>query len=81
MASSTEKLSPSRSLLTWLLEMPSIPRALTRSSTERAVALYAAGSSLTQAAHEAGFADSAHLSRTFRRTFGLPAAGLRLHHG
>ncbi len=47
---------------------------------ERAVALYAAGSSLTEAAHEAGFADSAHFSRTFRRTFGLPAAGLRLGH-
>lgn len=47
---------------------------------ERATALYAAGSSLTEAAHEAGFADSAHLSRTFRRTFGLPAAALRLHH-
>jgi AraC family transcriptional regulator len=48
---------------------------------ERAVALYAAGSSLTEAAHEAGFADSAHFSRTFRRTFGLPAAALRLSHG
>lgn len=47
---------------------------------ERAVALYAAGSSLTEAAHEAGFADSAHFSRTFRRTFGLPAATLRLRH-
>ena len=48
---------------------------------ERAVALYALGSSLTEAAHEAGFADSAHFSRTFRRTFGLPAASLRLLHG
>lgn len=47
---------------------------------ERATALYAGGSSLTQAAHEAGFADSAHFSRTFRRTFGLPAAALRLYH-
>ena len=47
---------------------------------ERAVALYAAGSSLTEAAHHAGFADSAHFSRTFRRTFGLPAAALRLYH-
>lgn len=47
---------------------------------ERAVSLYAAGSSLTQAAHEAGFSDSAHFSRTFRRTFGLPATGLRLQH-
>lgn len=46
---------------------------------ERAVALYAAGSSLTQAAHEAGFADSAHFSRTFRRTFGLPATHLRFY--
>lgn len=45
---------------------------------ERAVELYAQGHSLTEAAHEAGFADSAHLSRTFRRTFGLPAAALRL---
>lgn len=45
---------------------------------ERAVQLYARGASLTDAAHLAGFADSAHLSRTFRRTFGLPAAALRL---
>ncbi|MDB5673863.1 MAG: hypothetical protein JWM65_845 [Sphingomonas bacterium] len=45
---------------------------------ERAVQLYADGASLTEAAHQAGFADSAHLSRTFRRTFGLPAAALRL---
>ena len=45
---------------------------------ELAVALYAAGSSLTEAAHEAGFADSAHFSRTFKKTFGLAAAGLRL---
>lgn len=44
----------------------------------RAVRLYAGGSSLTEAAHEAGFADSAHFSRTFRRTFGVSAAALRL---
>jgi AraC family transcriptional regulator len=31
---------------------------------------------LTQAAHAAGFADSAHFSRVFRRTFGLPATTL-----
>jgi AraC family transcriptional regulator len=47
---------------------------------ERAVAIYAAGRSLTEAAHEAGFADSAHFSRTFRRTFGLPAVALRIRH-
>ncbi len=44
----------------------------------RAVDAYTAGASLTQAAQDAGFADSAHLSRTFRRMFGLPAASLEL---
>jgi AraC-like DNA-binding protein len=44
----------------------------------RAVELYAAGASLTDSAHSAGFADSSHFSRTFRRTFGVPAASLRL---
>jgi len=32
------------------------------------------GDNLTMAAHEAGFADSAHLSRTFRRMFGRAPA-------
>ena len=37
-----------------------------------------AGNSLTAAAHEAGFADAAHLSRTFRDTFGVtPSATFR----
>jgi AraC-like DNA-binding protein len=53
---------------TWLLW-----RRLTK-----AVEAYAAGASLTEAAHEAGFADSAHLSRTFRRMFGVAAAELQL---
>ena len=44
----------------------------------KAVGLFAGGSSLTEAAHEAGFADSAHFSRTFRRMFGIPAAALRI---
>lgn len=44
----------------------------------RAVELYASRRSLTEAAHEAGFADSAHLSRTFRKTFGIPASQLEL---
>ena len=30
------------------------------------------------AAQEAGFADSAHFSRTFRRMFGLPATALAM---
>lgn len=37
----------------------------------RALACYTAGKSLTQAAAVAGFADVAHLSRTFRRMFGV----------
>ena len=39
----------------------------------QAVELRADGASLTQAAHDAGFADSAHFSRTFLRMFGVPA--------
>lgn len=42
----------------------------------RAVELFVGGVSLTEAAHGAGFSDSAHLSRTFRRMFGVSAASL-----
>jgi AraC-like DNA-binding protein len=56
---------PFRTYLLWLRIM-------------KAVGVFAGGASLTQAAHEAGFADSAHFSRTFRRMFGIPAAALRL---
>lgn len=45
----------------------------------KAVEAFSRGESLTNAAHEAGFADSAHLSRTFRRTFGVSAAELRIN--
>lgn len=44
----------------------------------RAVDAHTRGRSLTDAAQEAGFADSAHLSRTFKRMFGLPAAALEI---
>jgi AraC-like DNA-binding protein len=44
----------------------------------RAVERIAAGVSLTEAAHDAGFSDSAHLSRTFRRMFGVAPAALRM---
>ena len=43
-----------------------------------AVERMASGASLTAAAHEAGFADSAHFSRTFHRKFGVSAASLEL---
>lgn len=56
---------PFRTYLLWLRLM-------------RAVELYAGRVSLTEAAHGAGFADSAHLSRTFRRMFGIVADSLRL---
>lgn len=44
----------------------------------KAVELFSAGASLTEAAQHAGFSDSAHLSRTFRRMFGIAADSLRL---
>lgn len=56
---------PFRTYLLWLRLM-------------RAVELFAAGSSLTSAAHGAGFSDSSHLSRTFRRMFGVAADSLRV---
>ncbi len=56
---------PFRTYLLWLRMMT-------------AVGVFAGGGSLTEAAHEAGFSDSAHFSRTFRRMFGIPAASLRM---
>lgn len=56
---------PFKTYLTWL-------------RLSRALEAFARGQSLTGAAHEAGFADSAHLSRTFRRMFGIAASSLRL---
>ena len=44
----------------------------------RAVEAISAGASLTEAAHQAGFADSSHFSRTFRRMFGVAPASLRM---
>lgn len=44
---------------------------------ERAGAALAAGRSLGEAAYGAGFADAAHMSRTFLRMFGVPPAELR----
>lgn len=43
---------------------------------QQAVRLFGASGSLTQAAHGAGFADSAHLSRSFVATFGVAPSTL-----
>ena len=45
---------------------------------QRAWELISAGHNLTAAAHGAGFADSAHLSRTSRRMFGIPPVALQI---
>jgi AraC family transcriptional regulator len=44
----------------------------------RALESVAAGEPLTRAAHDAGFADSAHFSRTFRRMFGIVPTSLHM---
>jgi AraC-like DNA-binding protein len=54
---------PFRTYLLWLRLM-------------RGLEAFASGASLTDAALDAGFADSAHFSRTFRRMFGTAAAAL-----
>jgi AraC family transcriptional regulator len=56
---------PFRTYLLWLRLM-------------RAVELFSVGKSLTDAAHGAGFSDSSHFSRTFRRMFGIAADSLRV---
>lgn len=42
----------------------------------RAIKMIIAGSSFTNAAHQSGFADSAHLSRTYRQMFGISPSEL-----
>ncbi len=43
---------------------------------EIALSAYVDGKSLTEAAYAGGFADSAHLSRTFKKMFGITAASV-----
>lgn len=43
---------------------------------QRALGLISGGTSLTDAAHGSGFADAAHLTRTFVRMFGAPPSWL-----
>jgi AraC-like DNA-binding protein len=66
-------LSPSRFRHLWRLEMGmSVQSYLRWQRLLAALVASAHGASLTEAAHTAGFADSAHLTRVFRATFGLP---------
>jgi AraC-like DNA-binding protein len=44
---------------------------------QRAAAAIAANTPLAEAAHAAGFADAAHMTRTFRRMLGAPPSSLR----
>jgi len=44
---------------------------------QRAACAILGGASLTDAAHLAGFADAAHMSRTFKRRLGIAPSGLR----
>jgi AraC-like DNA-binding protein len=44
---------------------------------QRAAGAIVTGSALADAAHGAGFADAAHMTRTFRRMFGIPPSALR----
>tara|TARA_B100001105_G_C22399040_1_gene448359 strand:- start:3179 stop:3955 length:777 start_codon:yes stop_codon:yes gene_type:complete len=71
-------LSASR-FMHWFAEVSGLPfRAYVRwLRLQRALRTLAGGSTLTEAAHMAGFADSAHLTRTFVATFGVRPAPLR----
>jgi len=80
-AAAATGLSPSH-FMHWFREASGLSfRAFVRwLRLQRAVRTLATGATLTEAAHLAGFADSAHLSRTFVATFGVPPAPLRSAH-
>lgn len=71
-AAAVAALSPGRFRHLFVQETGAAFRAyLLWSRLSVAIACSMAGGSWTDAAHEAGFADSAHLTRTFKRMFGL----------
>lgn len=70
-------LSPGRLVHLWKAEVGlSLRRYVLWLRLRHVVSRVTIGDSLTDAAHEAGFADSAHLSRTFSAMFGLPLSRL-----
>lgn len=70
-------LSPSRFRHLWRLEMGmSVQSYLRWKRLWSAMSISAHGASLTEAAHAAGFADSAHLTRVFHATFGMQPSHL-----
>jgi AraC-like DNA-binding protein len=72
------KLSPSRLMHVFSesIGMPLRPY-LAWLKLQRAAGAIASGKKLTEAAALAGFADAAHMSRTFRKMFGVPPSALR----
>jgi AraC-like DNA-binding protein len=50
---------------------------LLRLRVQQAAGAIAAGRTVTEAAHVAGFADAPHLTRTFRRVFGITPRELK----
>lgn len=72
------KLSPSR-LMHVFTESVGVPLRpyLAWLKVQRAAAAIVAGEPLAQAAHAAGFADAGHMTRTFKRMFGMPPSALR----
>jgi AraC-like DNA-binding protein len=72
------KLSPDRLLhvFTASIGIPLRPY-LAWLRLQRAAAAIASNAPLTEAAHAAGFADAAHMTRTFRRMLGAPPSSLR----
>lgn len=77
-AASAATLSPSRFRHLFVQETGTSFRAyLLWLRINVAIEAAMAGASWTDAAHEAGFADSAHLSRTHRRMFGIEPTAIR----
>lgn len=73
-------LSPGR-FSHWFAQQAGLPLRSYRKWLRLVVAFdhIAGGSNLTQAAHAAGFADSAHMSRTFRQMFGVNPSAIFRH--